>query len=273
MRGQAFVSFASADSARKAMKDIQRFPLYSKPMVRFIVLEGPLILSPVQQISFARTRSDAVVKKVDGDNFDEHKARRDEHKSTLHHLHPPDSPPLYFVLHRDNAVHESPEAKIPREEDGGRKCVASTPASFFLLIYVLAVDGAAAAPAPKRPNVQMPDEYLPPNKILFLQNLPESVTKDQLMALFSQFRQPFLYCGRLLTMPTGTPTYTKSVSSQRNGTLLSWSSWTRGARESQRMHYTTTSWTGKTRSRSIFSHPVAIRRSWLLALQITFARK
>jgi U2 small nuclear ribonucleoprotein B'' len=34
----------------------------------------------------------------------------------------------------------------------------------------------------------MPDEYLPPNKILFLQNLPESVTKDQLLALFAQLR-------------------------------------------------------------------------------------
>ena len=34
-----------------------------------------------QQISFARTRSDAVVKKVDGENFDEHKTRREEHKS------------------------------------------------------------------------------------------------------------------------------------------------------------------------------------------------
>ena len=32
----------------------------------------------------------------------------------------------------------------------------------------------------------MPDEYLPPNKILFLQNLPETVTKDQLNGLFSQ---------------------------------------------------------------------------------------
>ena len=49
-----------------------------------------------------------------------------------------------------------------------------------------AVDGASAVPTSKRPNVQMPDEYLPPNKILFLQNLPENVTKDQLMALFSQ---------------------------------------------------------------------------------------
>ena len=50
----------------------------------------------------------------------------------------------------------------------------------------LQVDGAGAVPVSKRPNVQMPDEYLPPNKILFLQNLPESVSKDQLMALFSQ---------------------------------------------------------------------------------------
>ena len=48
------------------------------------------------------------------------------------------------------------------------------------------VDGSGAVPVSKRPNVQMPDEYLPPNKILFLQNLPETVTKDQLMALFSQ---------------------------------------------------------------------------------------
>ena len=49
------------------------------------------------------------------------------------------------------------------------------------------VDGAAPLPAPKRPAVQMPDEYLPPNKILFLQNLPASVTKDQLMSLFNQY--------------------------------------------------------------------------------------
>ena len=49
------------------------------------------------------------------------------------------------------------------------------------------MDGSGAVPVSKRPNVQMPDEYLPPNKILFLQNLPESVTKDQLMALFSQY--------------------------------------------------------------------------------------
>jgi U2 small nuclear ribonucleoprotein B'' len=52
--------------------------------------------------------------------------------------------------------------------------------------YGRSVDGAVL-PAAKRPNVQMPDEYLPPNKILFLQNLPETTTKEQLISLFSQY--------------------------------------------------------------------------------------
>lgn len=60
----------------------------------------------------------------------------------------------------------------------------------------IVVDGAGAAPAARRPNVQMPDEYLPPNKILFLQNLPDNVTKDQLMALFSQYvSSPYVLLG------------------------------------------------------------------------------
>ena len=37
MRGQAFVSFASKDSASRALRDVQRFPLYSKPMVSLVV--------------------------------------------------------------------------------------------------------------------------------------------------------------------------------------------------------------------------------------------
>lgn len=42
----------------------------------------------------------------------------------------------------------------------------------------------------------MPDEYLPPNKILFLQNLPETVSKEQLTALFAQY--PNLYEVRMI---------------------------------------------------------------------------
>ncbi|KAH7886340.1 RNA binding protein [Phlebopus sp. FC_14] len=143
MRGQAFVSFASPEIAQKAMKEVKGFPLYSKPM----------------QISFAKTRSDAVVKKLDPANFEAHKFRRAEHKRSTRYSNP---------------LKQKFRAKRMAAE----------------------MDGAAAAPTAKRPNVQMPDEYLPPNKILFLQNLPESVTKDQLMALFSQY--PNLYEVRLI---------------------------------------------------------------------------
>ncbi|KAF8215811.1 RNA binding protein [Mycena galopus ATCC 62051] len=125
MRGQAFVSFASSDIAKKAMKEVRGFPLYSKPM----------------QISFAKTRSDAVVKKLDEGNFEAHKARRDEHKKTTRYTNP---------------LKQKIRAKRLATE----------------------MDGAAPAPAAKRPNVQMPDEYLPPNKILFLQNLPETIPKS-----------------------------------------------------------------------------------------------
>ena len=34
MRGQAFVSFESPEMAKKALKEVRGFPLYSKPMVR-----------------------------------------------------------------------------------------------------------------------------------------------------------------------------------------------------------------------------------------------
>jgi len=143
MRGQAFVSFANVESAKKALKDVQRFPLYSKPM----------------QISFAKTRSDAVVEKLDSGHFDEHKKRREEHKKATRYTNPIKS--------------KFRQKRLAAEMDGG-----------------------AALPQSKRPAVQMPDEYLPPNKILFLQNLPENVTKDQLTSLFSQY--PNLYEVRMI---------------------------------------------------------------------------
>ncbi|KAJ7610837.1 hypothetical protein FB45DRAFT_326033 [Roridomyces roridus] len=143
MRGQAFVSFTSADIAKKAMREVRGFPLYSKPM----------------QISFAKSRSDAVVKRFDEGNYEAHKNARTQHKMTTRYTNP---------------LKQKLKAKRLATE----------------------MDGAAAAPAPKRPNVQMPDEYLPPNKILFLQNLPETVTKEQLISMFSQY--PNLYEVRLI---------------------------------------------------------------------------
>jgi len=127
---------------KKALKEVKGFPLYSKPM----------------QISFARTRSDAVVKRLDAEHYEEHRQQRLQHKKATRYTNP---------LKRKFRAQ-----RLAAETDG------------------------PAVSAPRRPAVQMPDEYLPPNKILFLQNLPESVSKDQLMALFSQY--PNLHEVRLI---------------------------------------------------------------------------
>jgi RNA recognition motif-containing protein len=134
MRGQAFVSFESIDVASQAVKEVKGFPLYGKPM----------------QVSFAKTRSDAVVKEKEPGHFDAHKVERLERKRKG----------------RWNNPHKK-KARAKRAAALG--------------------DGAAPSTAPRRPIVQMPDEYLPPNKILFLQSLPQDVTQDALIQLFSQY--------------------------------------------------------------------------------------
>lgn len=123
------------------------------------------------------------------------------------------------------------------------------------------VDGATSAPAPKRPNVQMPDEYLPPNKILFLQNLPESVTKPQLEALFTQCVSLLLRDSQLLATSLtpslsgvavavpDTQICTKSVLSRQRRTSRSWNTSTRAARPLQKTRCTTTNSTERTKSR------------------------
>jgi len=44
-----------------------------------------------------------------------------------------------------------------------------------------------STPAAKRQKIQMPDEYLPPNNILFIQNLPEGTTQDDLREVFEVY--------------------------------------------------------------------------------------
>ncbi|PVG04635.1 RNA-binding domain-containing protein [Serendipita vermifera] len=136
MRGQAFVSFLSTDLARKAMKEVNKFPLYGKPM----------------QITFAKTRSEAVVKTLSPAEFEAFHVERIKQKKRSRW---------------DNPVRK----KLKMKKDA-------------LATGVMPDTGAAG---PRRPTVQMPDEYLPPNKILFVQNLPQDITKEALMLLFSPF--------------------------------------------------------------------------------------
>ncbi|KAK8858915.1 hypothetical protein IAR55_003146 [Kwoniella newhampshirensis] len=128
MRGQAFVSFPDVESANTALKDVAEFPLYGKAI----------------QVSFARGRSDVIVKKLEGEEkFEEHKVQRLEDKKRKR---------------RNNPLRQKAQAKLKAAETG-------------------------AAPS-KKQRLQMPDEYLPPNSILFIQNLPEGTTQEDLREVF-----------------------------------------------------------------------------------------
>lgn len=60
-KGQAFIVFDSIESAQKAIDEVQGFELFDKPM----------------QLAFAKTRSDATVKRTgDDEEFESHKRRR-----------------------------------------------------------------------------------------------------------------------------------------------------------------------------------------------------
>ncbi|WWC62966.1 uncharacterized protein I303_105564 [Kwoniella dejecticola CBS 10117] len=59
---------------------------------------------------------------------------------------------------RNNPLRQKAQAKLKAEETG--------------------------APQQKKQRLQMPDEYLPPNNVLFIQNLPEGTTSDDLREVF-----------------------------------------------------------------------------------------
>jgi RNA recognition motif-containing protein len=72
-KGQAFIVFHSVESAEKAIEEIQGFELFEKPM----------------QLAFAKTRSDATVKRSgDEEEFELHKRRRLAEKGMTGSLNP-----------------------------------------------------------------------------------------------------------------------------------------------------------------------------------------
>ncbi|KAG0164423.1 hypothetical protein DFQ28_010305 [Apophysomyces sp. BC1034] len=127
MRGQAFVAYPDEECAAKAIKELQHFVLYTKPMV----------------LQYARDRSD-VHAKIDGE-YDDHFQRRMTRKEERRMM------PL-------------PGSHKPTFNPMGNAA------------------GAGGAASQK-----IPDEYLPPNAILFLQNLPETITQQYLVELFQRY--------------------------------------------------------------------------------------
>ncbi|KAK0714946.1 hypothetical protein B0H67DRAFT_489790 [Lasiosphaeris hirsuta] len=146
-KGQAFIVFDDPESALSAVEEVQGFELFDKPM----------------HLALARTRSDATVLKAGNDEeFDMHKRRRMAEKDKKKAL---------------EAVEE--QKRLKRPLPGAPADITSRPAKN--------ARGAGLKATGPGPAAVVPDEYLPPNKILFVQNLPDDFDKDAVTAIFGRF--------------------------------------------------------------------------------------
>ncbi|GFO01243.1 U2 small nuclear ribonucleoprotein b'' [Plakobranchus ocellatus] len=153
MRGQAFVIFKEINSAANALRSMQGFPFYDKPM----------------RIQFAKKDSE-VIAKLKGTWVEPPKRSRDKHddegskrKKKSKGQTPADSnaqgPPPQITQRAPPQLNAAPMS-------------AAAPAP---------PPSAAAAPALSA----IPEQ--PPNQILFITNLPEETTEMMLSMLFNQF--------------------------------------------------------------------------------------
>lgn len=151
MRGQAFVVFRDISSATQAVRQMQGFPFYDKPM----------------QLAYAKTKSDAS-SKLDGTYELKHKqerqAKRKAEREAREAREKEAKRPARPQAVEDPAVGESAAASIPAPP------VAPT-----------------APPTPVVPAAPAQPAVALPNPILFIENLPEQVNDMMLSMLFQQF--------------------------------------------------------------------------------------
>ncbi|KAK4193816.1 putative small nuclear ribonucleoprotein [Podospora australis] len=146
-KGQAFVVFDKPESALAAVEEVNGFELFDKSM----------------QVALARTRSDAtVIATGNEEEFDAHKRRRMAEKD------------------KKKALEAAEEQKrLKRPLPAADAAAGARPAKN--------ARGAGLKSTGAGPATVVPDEYLPPNRILFVQNLPDDFGKDDLTAIFNRF--------------------------------------------------------------------------------------
>ncbi|KAI9679255.1 MAG: hypothetical protein M1817_005274 [Caeruleum heppii] len=149
-RGQAFVVFEDAEAAGRAINEVQGFELFEKPMV----------------LDYARTRSDATIKQSGNDQeYESHKRRRLAEKERKQ---------AQEAMEAQKKLKRPPPANgASADANAGRATKASR--------------GAGLKSSNPAATAVVPDEYLPPNKILFVQNLPEDYDVEALTAIYGRF--------------------------------------------------------------------------------------
>ncbi|KAI8632426.1 hypothetical protein F5Y19DRAFT_462864 [Xylariaceae sp. FL1651] len=146
-KGQAFIVYDKPESALQAIEEVQGFELFDKPM----------------QLALARTRSDATVSSTGNkEEFELHQRRRLAEKD------------------KRKAAEAAEEQKRLKRPGVVAPAEANRPGKAARGTGLKATGGPAA-------NTVVPDEYLPPNKILFVQNLPDNYDIEALTGIFGRF--------------------------------------------------------------------------------------
>uniref|UniRef100_A0A1J3CFX2 U2 small nuclear ribonucleoprotein B n=1 Tax=Noccaea caerulescens TaxID=107243 RepID=A0A1J3CFX2_NOCCA len=127
LRGQAWIAFSEVTAASNAVRQMQSFPFYDKPMI----------------IQYAKAKSDCIAK-AEGTFVPKDKKRKQEEK----------------VERKREETQRPNTANGPTFQNGAPK------------------------PPPFQPNGQ---EAMPPNKLLFIENLPYETTSTMLEFLFVQY--------------------------------------------------------------------------------------
>ncbi|PKA54488.1 U2 small nuclear ribonucleoprotein B'' [Apostasia shenzhenica] len=135
LRGQAWVVFSEVTAASSAVRQMQSFPFYDKPM----------------RIQYAKMKSDCIAK-ADGTYVPREKKKKQEEKA----------------------------AEKRRKAEGAQQTgsAANGPAIH---------NNGVSASQSTRPGKSGSQESVPPNNILFIQNLPHETTSMMLQILFQQY--------------------------------------------------------------------------------------
>ncbi|BHF81768.1 hypothetical protein SprV_0802490200 [Sparganum proliferum] len=178
MRGQAFVVFNDLNSARNALEAMRGFPLYEKPM----------------RIQFALKNSDIIAKR---------EGTYVERPKRAAQPPPPTQPQPGVPMVTDVALVGGSSARAIRRRQQRLAAAAAAAAAASAAAGGQENGGTAVPPPPPGPGAgsaaatttaphpppinpaSIPDQ--PPNKILFLTNLPDDANEAMLGMLFNQF--------------------------------------------------------------------------------------
>lgn len=152
MRGQAFVIFKEIGNATNALRSMQGFPFYDKPMrIQYAKSDSDVIAKMKGTFSERPKKVKRIAPIIEETTLDNKKAKRKALKEQARQLPPaPAPPPIQPISHV-----------------GGY--------------------GPPAGMQQVSPMVTTPVPEQPPNQILFLTNLPDETNEMMLSMLFNQF--------------------------------------------------------------------------------------